>query len=255
MIKLYIDAIKKTFFDIKRSWMIIPASFVFIIISVMILKVFLSFAGHGTFSIGGFLAGMFGILSLSILYSWVKVIASGQKFNFNHIKDFDISFFDPILSVAFMLFIASLFFMANKSFLVVINFIIIIIFNAVPETILFKDTRSLETFSQSFNFIIKNWIEWFVPQFIILLPIIFVSPKNVLFLFGVSDILIPSGIIFNGIYSTFNIYTMNVNSGGLGGGGVISFIVAFLISLFFTIFRVHLYYELDTTNKRARKFK
>ncbi len=251
MIKLYLLSIKKAFFDFKRSWLFVPASIVFVTVSSVIFKILLSIgAGSSGFSVGGFLAGMFGILSLSVIYNWIKIVASGQKFNLKHIKDFDISFFDSILNVAFILFIVNLllgsFSNNNKTILIIVNFLIVILCNPIVETIILKETRGIESFSQSFDFIIKNWIEWFIPQIFVLLPLILLSPKSILIIFGVSDILIPSGITFNGLHVTFNSYNMPP---------YISIFFAFFISLFFVMFRMHLYKELDETTRRSRSFK
>lgn len=241
LVKIYLSAIKNTYYSLVRSWIIIPFSAILLFISNIIINLLVQIGPSGGFSVGGFLAGMFSIFALNIFYKWIQIVTSGNKLRLQDIKELDCSFFSQILNVAFILFIINLLagalFVANKSFLIILNFIIVFLCNPVPECIILKNYYGSETLIQSFKFIKSYYIEWFLPYIIFLLPLVIVNFNQVLLLLGMNDVLIPGNTFNKGA-------TVVLNLIGIHNYFVI-IPIAFIIALFFSIFRVYLFDALD----------
>lgn len=241
LFKTYILAIKNTFYAMKRSWVIIPLCAILFFVSSIVTHFLLRISPSSGFSVGGFLAGMFLILALSIFYNWLYVVSSNQKLKFSDIKNLDISFFNPILNVAFILFIVNLLagtlFATNKNLIIILNFIIVILCNSIPECIILKSLNGTETIVKSFHFIKKNYIEWFLPYIVFFLPLILIDYTKLLVLLGINDVLIPGNTLYKGSAILLSIVNFT--------NPFIVIPISFVIALFFSIFRIYLYDALD----------
>lgn len=246
LFKIYLSAIKDSFNAICRSWLIIPFSAILLFVSNIILSLLVRIGPNGGFSVGGFLAGMFTIFAMSIFYHFLSIAASSQKLRFSDIKDINFSFFSPILNVAFILFIvnllASAIFATNNSLIIILNFVIVILCNPAPECIILKNYYGTETLTESFKFIKNYYIEWFLPYIIFFLPLLLINFNEVLLLFGFNDVLIPGNIFYKGSFYLFNLINFNIP--------IITILLSFILALFFSIFRIYLFEELDGKIRR-----
>ncbi|MGI6680981.1 MAG: hypothetical protein ACOX3T_05840 [Bdellovibrionota bacterium] len=238
LLKIYLTALKNTYNALVRSWIIIPFSAILLIASKLILGLLLKLGPSGaSFTVGGFLAGMFAIFALSIFYKWLSITISSSRLRLEDIKDMNFAFFSPILNVAFILFVVNLLaqtlFITNKSLIIIVNFIIIILFNVAPECIILKNYYGTETLAESFNFVKSYYVEWFLPYIIFFLPLIILNPKAVLLMISFNDVLLPSNTFYKGSEMLLMLLPFN--------NFYATILISYILALFFSIFRIYLF--------------
>lgn len=114
----------------------------------------------------------------------------------------------------------------------IISLLVLILMNALPETIYQKHYSAWETVSYTFNFVKENWIEWFVPN-IIMLGIFYLVTGNV-----IRDVLaISSGYFFS-----------------LSIRGIVLYIIGQILFTFIMIYRGILFDTLSTSTRRKRAY-
>lgn len=114
----------------------------------------------------------------------------------------------------------------------IISLLVLILMNALPETIYQKHYSAWETVTYTFNFVKENWIEWFVPN-IIMLGIFYLVTGNV-----IRDVLaISSGYFFS-----------------LSIRGIVLYIIGQILFTFIMIYRGILFDTLSTSTRRKRAY-
>ncbi len=114
----------------------------------------------------------------------------------------------------------------------IISLSILLLLNALPETIYLKSYSSLDTISNSLEFIERNPLNWILPNIVLSLAMYLLT-----------------GEIFGNLSQThINISSM------LGTSQLIKTILAQIIFTFGMVYRGHLYKVLSSGNRRKRKF-
>jgi hypothetical protein len=108
-----------------------------------------------------------------------------------------------------------------------IHLILYVILNPVPEFIYQTRASGLELITASYNFIVENWIEWFVPTVLLTLA-------------GYALLTIVDALI--------------VGLPALAQFFVLSFILGLGLT-YFMLFRGFLFAELNGTTRRSRMYK
>lgn len=231
---IYLDCLKSSFFDLKRC-PLLPVFIFLLFIAWRIAGVlFSNIPFLNSHFLLGFILGMLGILCITIFYYFISEAALGRKLKFDDLKNLDFSYFNPIISVAFVIFIFQIILQyiikVDEQILIILNVLVFILFNPVPEVIITKRTDNLETFSLSFDFIKKNWISWFFPQIVLSFIFYLVAPfsKDIILNLNFNDILIPSKFLFFSNYYS-----------------LIMLFINFFLFVYFCIFRIHLFKRLD----------
>lgn len=193
--------------------------------------------------IGGLIAVIVTSATISnYLYLLNNIIFTG-KFNFQDFKEgfkiylwkvYGVFFVGWIFSILFNLAIAPILYRIISPYIVgtVINILLLIVLNPLPESLYQKYYSPWETIMYAFEFIKENWIEWFLPN-VVLMLLLYLTTGNF-----IADIFaIQHSIGFR-----------------LGIKGILLYIIGQIIFSFIMIFRGVLFQMLSTSTRRKRKY-
>ena len=180
---------------------------------------------------GGMLISLAYSAALSIYCFFLGGLVAQQKVGLDQLKTSIGTYFWSWLNIFFVLWIASLLltpvFAANPNLVMPVTLVLLIALNTVPETIYVKGTRGgIDTITRSFAFMQENWIEWFIPNGLVL---------------G----LVVVGMLFGTVVSSL-LGTL----GAIGSG--------LLLGIFlhvYAVFRGFLFEALDGSTHRQRMFR
>lgn len=180
---------------------------------------------------GGMVIGLARSAALSIYCFFLGGLVAQQKVGLDQLKTSIGTYFWSWLNIFFVLWIASLvlrpIYAANPDLAMPVTLVLLIALNTVPETIYLKGTRGgIDTITRSFGFMQENWIEWFIPNGLVL---------------G----LIVVGTVFGTVVST-----LFGTLGAIGSG----LLLGVLIHVY-AVFRGFLYEALDGSTHRQRMFR
>jgi hypothetical protein len=118
---------------------------------------------------GGFLIGLARSAALSIYCFFLGGLVANQKVGLDQLKTSIGAYFWSWISIFFVLWVVDLVLMpvfkTNPDLAVPFTLVKLIALNAVPEVVYQKGTRGgLETITRSFGFLQESWIEWFIPN-------------------------------------------------------------------------------------------
>ncbi|MDX2010578.1 MAG: hypothetical protein SFW67_10325 [Myxococcaceae bacterium] len=177
---------------------------------------------------GGFLIGLARSAALSIYCFFLGGLVANQKVGLDQLKTSLGAYFWSWISIFFVLWVVDLvltpLFKTNPDLLLPFTLVKLIALNAVPEVIYQKGTRGgLETITRSFGFLQESWIEWFI----------------------------PNGLLLGAVAAAF-VLASSV-AGVLGGVGV--GLVAGVLLHVAMVFRGFLFEALDGSTHRQRMFR
>jgi hypothetical protein len=177
---------------------------------------------------GGFLLGLARSAALSLYCFFLGGLVANQKVGLDQLKTSLGAYFWSWISIFFVLWVVDLvltpLFKTNPDLVLPFTLVKLVALNAVPEVIYQKGTRGgLETITRSFAFLQESWIEWFVPNALLL------GLFAAAFVFGAAS------------------------AGTLGGVGV-ALVGAILLHVAM-VFRGFLFEALDGSTHRQRMFR
>ena len=131
----------------------------------------------------GILGGIISIIVTSALISnylyLLNTILNRGYFNFQDFKDGFTPYLSKIWSILFIGYVAKLIlnfvspmlvsFIGPDALGLIITFLTFMLFNPIPEVTYQKHYGPGETIMYSINFVKDNWVEWFVPNIILLI--------------------------------------------------------------------------------------
>lgn len=234
------EAIKKTLESIKKNYLIIFTGVIYSIISIVVSSVMNMIFRGPTSIITGFVTYFIQAAILSNYLYLLFNIINYNRFNLNDFKNGFSAFIWKVYGVMFILYLGQLLLslLGNilgpaASFLnMIIMYLALIIFNALPETIYLKSYTPSETVLYSMEFIKENWLNWFLPNIILMGLIFFIT-----------------GEIMLGFFNTGVSFGFNFSVRFL-----ITYFVGQLIFSFMMIYRGYLYKILSTSTRRKRMF-
>lgn len=241
---------------LSKSWSAFMGSVVIIPLAVLLYFLFLQISSIAfTFGIAGrFLAGLLFVACLALYLGWIREAVSRGRIRIADLKDWDLSLFQPVMSVAFIFFLAELvlnsIFQQNPDVLSIISLIIGIVLNAIPEIIYQRQTSGLSAFEEAVSFIQENWIEWFLPTLFLLFPLL-IHPaflEILPFIFSGELVLFPGFTALMASNVTFSLF-LNSSLAWLAS------IMSLIFMHFFVIFRGFLFQELFSSSRRSRAFR
>jgi len=240
------STIKKASKLFINNWIIILTGFVYSILNIALLIIMNIIF---TIPLLRFFSGIISFVAISaitsnFLYLLNQIIRYG-RITFQDFKDGFTAYLWKVYGILFIGWAASFLFdriigpvlySVNSSFTVsissIINLLVLILLNALPETIYQKHYSAWDTVVYAFNFVRENWIEWFVPN-IIMIGIFYLVTGNV-----IRDVLaISSGMFFS--------FTLK---------GILSYIIGQAIFSFIMIYRGLLFDILSTSTRRKRAY-
>ncbi len=180
---------------------------------------------------GGLVIGLAHSAALSIYCFFLGGLVAQQKVGLDQLKTSIGTYFWSWLNIFFVLWIASLVltpvFAANPNLAMPLTLVLLIALNTVPETIYLKGTRGgIDTITRSFGFMQENWIEWFVPNGLIL---------------GLAVVGTVFGTVVSSLFGAL---------GAIGSG----LLLGVLLHIY-AVFRGFLYEALDGSTHRQRMFR
>ncbi|MCC5909327.1 MAG: hypothetical protein JJT76_02670 [Clostridiaceae bacterium] len=228
-----------TALSLKKNWAIIFTG-LFYTMATIILYILLPHF----WILGGLVLILFTSALISNYLHLLDCIVSRNKFHLQDFKEGFTIYLRKVWGVLFIAWVGSLILStlvmpilrsAIHPILLtsIINFLVLVLLNALPETIYQKHYNPWESLIYTVDFIKDNWIEWFIPN-IILMGIMYLLVGNFL-----------GGMVHNR-FSIIRIFTYS--------SGFATYILSQIWLAFMMIYRGYLFEILSTSNRRKRLF-
>jgi hypothetical protein len=259
--ELYRQALRKTWQSLLRGWLTIVAviAFLFLLFMAQQIAAPLGMAG-------GFLLGAVNALLVGMTLSLIEQgVAYGRPITIKDIFDSFGQYFWDVIGVGFVLWIPLMALdmgtQQNPSgqwisyAVMLLSFILL---NPAPEVIYqVRHDSPLDVFKQAYDFVLENWIEWFLPIAVLLLPLI-VAPGGLTAFFLLSHrIGRGAGLDFSQILMV----PFTILGSWLSSFGIAPELAQYLILLLtpplavsILLFRGHLFASLSRSSHRSRQF-
>lgn len=240
------STVKKTSKLFLNNWIIVFTGFVYTLLNIALMIVMTLlfsipilrfFSGMLSFiATSAMISNYLYLINQIIRYGRVTVRDFKEGFKAYLWKIYGVLFIGWVASFLFDRIIGPVIYSINPSFAAKIGFaislLVFIIMNALPESIYQKFYSSWDTVVYAFEFVKENWIEWFVPN-IIMLGLFYIVTGNV-----IKDVFaISSGYFYN-----------------ISVKGIILYIIGQIMFSFIMIYRGILFDVLSTSTRRKRAF-
>lgn len=172
---------KSSFSKIMKNWPIMFIGTGYGIV-VMLLSTLLMNVFRGPLSIvSGFLmAFIMASIYSHYLYLLHQIIKTG-RINSYDFRDGFRAYLQKIYGIFFLMWIASFLLNAVRmpALTIIVYYGAVLVFNALPESIYLKHYDSMDTVRYSLDFIKENWVEWYVPNAVFLVAMLFLNIKMI----------------------------------------------------------------------------
>ena len=258
---LYRQALQKTWLSLLRGWMTIVAVIAFLFLLLLVQQIATPLGMAGGFLLGAVNALLVG-MTLSLIeqgVSYARTITIRDVFDsFGH-------YFWDVIGVLFVLWIPlmalDLGTQQNPNGPLIsyaVMLLIFILLNPAPEIIYQVPHDSpLDIFKRAYDFVLENWIEWFLPMALLLLPLV-AAPG------GLKSFFLLSHRVGRGAgldFSQILIFPFMILGSWLASLGVDPGLAQYLILIFtpplavsILLFRGHLFALLSRSSHRQRQF-
>src|SRR5699024_9786047 len=225
---------------LKKNWIIIFTGIVYSVLNLIIFSIIGRVFTGPLYLLSGFIAL---IVSSSFISDYLYLLSNVVNYNRVTLQDFKEGFayyLRKIYGVFFIGYVINLLLSfitpALGNLVVVLNMIlyfsILILLNPLPETIYLKHYSPWESILYTIEFVQENWLNWIIPNFILILLLYLITGNIITDLF-------TTHLSFNYIFKPFNI---------------IFYLIGQLVFSFMMIFRGNLYKILSTSTRRKRRF-
>lgn len=259
--ELYGQALRKTWQSLLNGWVIILAviAFLFLLLLAQQIAAPLGIAG-------GFLLGAVNAVLVGATLSLVEqAVSYARPITLRDVFDSFGQYFWDVIGVGFVLWVPLMALdMGTQqnpngpliSYAVML--LLFILLNPAPEVIYQVPHDSpLDVFKRAYDFVLENWIEWFLPMVVLLLPLV-AAPGGLISFFRLSHgVGRGAGLDFSQILIfPFTILTSWLLSVGIAPESAQYIIVLFTPALAVSIllFRGHLFASLSRSSHRQRQF-
>ncbi|MCB0325375.1 MAG: hypothetical protein KDD69_17450 [Bdellovibrionales bacterium] len=181
-LKLYRDAITEAAAGVLLNWRLLGLHFCYLLLFAVLAPIAGMFGGLA----GGFLVGMVLALVLGNYLATVSAAVQKERLQYREAFERGMELFSPLISVLFALFLLNLllgFVLKGPESMWIrasINLFITVLFNPIPEVIYHRGGLMGELFAESLEFVKENFIEWFLPALLFVLPLLLLSSEAVL---------------------------------------------------------------------------
>lgn len=256
-LRLYHKTLLSSIHSFKRSWLLIPVIMGFALGLILISSIIAPLG-----MIGGFILGALNALIIgATLHLTEQAVLGARQLTWADIPTSFGQYFWDVISVGFMVWFPLMFLemglQANPYqglLATAIFFLIFVLLNPVPEVIYQKRHGSaLEVVKDSYDFVVENWIEWFLPFAIAFAP------------FGLSlffDISSQAGRrggldFWHLLTLPFSILSQWLSFLGISPNAhfLIALILTPIVTTFMLLFRGHLFANLNQSSHRLRMFQ
>ncbi|HEY7130350.1 MAG TPA: hypothetical protein VH332_11780 [Nitrospira sp.] len=259
--ELYRQALRKTWQSLVRGWMIIVAviAFLFLLLLAQQIAAPLGIAG-------GFLLGAVNALLVGAILSLIEQgVSYARTITIKDVFDSFGQYFWDVIGVGFVLWIPLMALdigtqqNANGPLVsYAVMLLLFILLNPAPEVIYQVPHDSpLEVFKRAYEFVLENWIEWFLPMAVLLLPLV-AAPG------GLTSFFLLSHRVGRGAgldFSQIMIFPVTILGSWLSSIGVApesaQYLIVFLtppLAVSILLFRGHLFASLSRSSHRQRQF-
>lgn len=247
IIPLYLESIKQTNKSILRNPQIILLPtlllFGFIIVSQLL-------SPFGIF--GGFILGIILLYFLSLYFHWIRLATQNDKITMPDLYKLRADIFFAIINTGFIFWVFEFIYGSFtrgfdvKVLTYCLGLLFTIIFNTIVENIITGRGQGLDALTRSYNFILENWVAWFTPIILIILPSLIKDPQAILVAFTNFQSRLPILPIISIIGEYLSMLRMN---------NILTFALCMLLLTWLMLFRVFLFIKLDSSSARSRAFK
>lgn len=254
---LYRGAVRATVQSFMRSWMVAIAVVLFA--GLMVAATSLA-APLGI--LGGFILGAVNALLIGSTLSLIeRAVGDARRLTFQDVLDSVGQYFWDVIGLGFVLWVPMMLLekgvAANPDgpFLAAAIFLLLfILLNPAPEVIYqVRHDSPLDVIRESYEFVIENWIEWFLPLAVV------VAPLGLSFFFGISGRLgRGAGLdFFQVLVLPFTLLTAWLGYLGLTGTASSGLVLLLTppAAVAMLIFRGHLFAALHGSSRRQRLFQ
>jgi hypothetical protein len=254
---LYRGALRATRQSFMRSWIIAVAVVLFAGVMVLTTSIV---APLGL--LGGFILGAVNALLIGSTLGLIEqAVLGSRRLGFRDIWDSFGQYFWDVIGLGFMLWVPLMLLEQgmtanpNGPFLAAAIFLLLfILLNPAPEVIYqVRHDSPLDVIRESYEFVIENWIEWFLPLAVV------VAPFGFSFFFGISGRLgRGAGLdFFQVLILPFTLLSAWFGYLGLSdvGGSALVIVLTPLLAVAMLIFRGHLFAALHGSSRRQRVFQ
>jgi hypothetical protein len=258
---LYLNACRKTGQSLARGWLTILAvvGFGFLLMIATQIASPLGMAG-------GFLLGAVNALLVGATLSLIEQsISHARALTFRDILSSVGHYFWDVIGIGFILWLPLMALdltMQTNPFGQLLSYAVLLLLflllNPAPEIIYqVRHDSPIEVFKTSYEFVLENWIEWFLPFVVILIPIV-LTPMGLESFFSLSSrVGRGAGLDFSQVL----VLPFTILGGWLDYVGIPSSI-SWYLGLIFTpplavvmlLFRGHLFASLHGVSRRQRRF-
>lgn len=254
---LYRHALIKAARSFVRCWMIAVA--------VVIFMVLLTLAGASVGRLGllgGFLMGAANALLVGATLSLIEdAVLNVRPIRFQDIWASFGKYFWDVIGVLFILWVPMMLLergmAANPQGPVITSLIFLLLFiilNPAPEVIYqVRHGSALDIIRESYEFVVENWIEWFLPLVVLAFPLLLAFVKN-----PTGHVIWAGGLSFAQLVF-FPWMVLNSWLASLGVPADLRWILVLVVTpalaVFLLLFRGHLFAGLHGTSRRQRMFR
>ncbi len=260
-VELYRNALQKTWQSLLRGWITIVAvtCFLFLLLLAQEIAAPLGMAG-------GFLLGAVNALLVGATLSLIEQsISYARRLTVRDVLDSFGHYFWDVIGVGFVLWLPLMALdigtQTNPNGLVfsyAVMLLIFILLNPAPEVIYqVRHDSPLDVFKSAYEFVVENWIEWFLPIGLLLVPLL-TAPEGLKSFFRLShragrgagldfsQILMLPFTILGGWFSYLGV--------GSEAGWFIMLLFTPPTAVAILLFRGHLFASLSRSSRRQRQF-
>lgn len=255
-LQLYRDALRSTVRSLTGGWMTIIAVILFAALMVMATQLVAPLG-----MLGGFILGAVNALLIGATLGLIQqAVSGGRRVTMQDIWGSFGQYFWDVIGVGFVLWVPMLVLergmAANPNgplIAAAIFLLLFILLNPAPEVIYqVRHDSPLDVLRESYEFVIENWIEWFLPLAIV------IAPLGLSFFFGLSSRLgRGAGLdFFQMLILPFVLLTAWL--GYLGAPAEAGWLLVILtppVAVAMLLFRGHLFAALHGTSRRQRMFR
>lgn len=256
LLQLYRDAFHATVRSLARGWMTIIAVVLFAGLMVLATQ---AVAPLGM--LGGFILGAVNALLIGATLSLIQQAMSGaRRTTLQDIWDSFGQYFWDVIGVGFVLWVPIMLLergmAANPNGALIVAAIFLLLFillNPAPEVIYqVRHDSPLDVLRESYEFVLENWIEWFLPLAIV------IAPLGLSFFFGLSSrIGRGAGLdFFQILILPFMLLTAWLGYLGVPAeAGWLLLLFTPPVAVAMLLFRGHLFAALRGSSRRQRMFR
>ena len=256
-LQLYRHALLATWRSLPRNWLLVPAVMILAVLMYVVTGVAMAFG-----MLGGLLLGVANAFVVGAFFGLLEQAVVGVRpMVWRDLWDVAGSYFWDVITVGFIVWvplqILELGMQANPYGPAIVSAVFLLLFillNPVPELIYQgRSGASLEILKDSYEFVLENWIEWFLP-----LAVVF-APFGLSFFFSMSS---RSGRLigldfFQLLGLPFAVLSQWFQYLGLSSSMAVILVLCLtpVGAVLMMLFRGHLYKALTGSSRRQRLFQ